>query len=71
MRALDVEEIESSSKIDFKDVLKWMSIKDACKLGASVIARPSKEGCISLAVGGKSFHITHKHDLSKCGPPST
>jgi hypothetical protein len=71
MRALDVEEINSSYKIDLKDVSKWMSIKDACRFGALVIARPSKQGCISLAIGGKSFHIARKHDLNKCGPPST
>jgi hypothetical protein len=39
MRALDVEEMESSSKIDLRDVSWWMSIKDACRLGVSIITR--------------------------------
>jgi hypothetical protein len=29
MQALEAKEMESSSKIDLKDVLWWMSIKDA------------------------------------------
>jgi hypothetical protein len=32
MQALDVKEMESSSKINLRDVLWWMSIKDAYKL---------------------------------------
>jgi hypothetical protein len=48
MQALDVEEMESYSKINLKDVSWWMSIKDACIFGVLVIARPSKERCISL-----------------------
>jgi hypothetical protein len=31
MRALDAKKMESSSKIDLKDVPQWMSIKDVCK----------------------------------------
>jgi hypothetical protein len=62
MRGLDVEKMESSSKIDLKDVLWWMSIKNICKLGALVITKLSKEGCISLVIGGRSFHTTCKHD---------
>jgi hypothetical protein len=62
MQALDVEEIESSSKIYPKGVLWWKSIKNACRLGALVIAKLSKERCIPLALGGKPFHITRKHD---------
>jgi hypothetical protein len=65
MQILDVEEIKSSSKIDLKDVSRWMSIEDACRPRALVTARASKEGCISLAIGGKSFRIAYKHDLSK------
>ncbi len=34
MQALDVEEMESSSKIDLRDVLWWKSIKDAYKFRA-------------------------------------
>jgi hypothetical protein len=39
MWVLDVEEIESSFKIDLKDVSWWKSIKNACKLGASINVR--------------------------------
>jgi hypothetical protein len=49
MWALDVKEIESSSKIDLRDVLWWKSIKNACKLKAPVTAKHSKERCISPA----------------------
>jgi hypothetical protein len=48
MQVLDVEEMESSSKIDLRDVSWWMSIKDVYRLGVPVIARLSKEMCISL-----------------------
>jgi hypothetical protein len=48
MWALDDEEMESFSKIDLRDVLWWKSIKDACKLGAPITTRFSKERCISL-----------------------
>jgi hypothetical protein len=41
-----------SSKIDLRDVLWWMSIKDVYRPRASIIARLSKERCISLAIGG-------------------
>jgi hypothetical protein len=41
MWALDVEEMESSSKIN---VLWWMSIKDAYRPRVSVIARFQKKG---------------------------
>jgi hypothetical protein len=44
MRTLDVKEMESSSKIDLKDVLWWMYIKDACRVGVLVIAKLSKKG---------------------------
>jgi hypothetical protein len=39
MQALDAKEIESSSKIELKDVSWWTSIKDAYKLVASIIAK--------------------------------
>jgi hypothetical protein len=55
-------EMESSSKIDLRDVSWWKSIKNACRLGASIIVKLSKEGCISLAIKGKSFCTAHKHD---------
>jgi hypothetical protein len=50
MRSLDVEKMESSSKIDLKDVSWWMSIKNVCKLGALVTTKLSKERCISLII---------------------
>jgi hypothetical protein len=71
MWALDAKEMESSSKIGLRDVSWWMSIKDAYRLGVLVIAKLSKEGCISLAIGRRPFRSTHKHDWSRCGPPST
>jgi hypothetical protein len=39
MLTLDVEEMESCSKINLKDVLWWMSIKDAYKLETFIIAK--------------------------------
>jgi hypothetical protein len=39
MQALDVEEMESSSKIDLRDVLWWKSIKNVYRLGALIIAK--------------------------------
>jgi len=62
MWVLDVEEMESSSKIYLRDVLWCMSIKGACTLGVPVTTKVSKERCISLVVGGRSFHVAHKHD---------
>jgi len=56
MCALNDEEMESSFKIDLRDVLWWKSIKDACKPGAPVIVKFSKERCISLATRGS--HLT-------------
>jgi hypothetical protein len=54
--------MESSSKIDLKDVSWWMFIKDACKPRVLVTAKLSKEECISLTARGRSFSATHKHD---------
>jgi hypothetical protein len=48
MQALDAKEMESSSKIDLRDVSWWMSIKEACRLGAPISTRLSKERSISL-----------------------
>jgi hypothetical protein len=62
MWAPDAKEMGSSSKIDLKDVLWWMFIKDACKLEALIIVRLLKEGCISLATRRKLSCVTHKHD---------
>jgi hypothetical protein len=54
--------MKSSSKINVKDVLWWKTIKDVCKHGAPIIVRLSKEGCISLVVGGTPSHATCKQD---------
>jgi hypothetical protein len=62
MWVLDAKEMESSSKIDLRDVSWWMSIKDAYRLGAVVIAKFSKEGCIFLIVGRRPSCTTCKHD---------
>jgi len=62
MQALDVEEMESSSKIDLKDVSWWKSIKDAYRLNASITTKFSKERCISLVARGMPSRIAHKHD---------
>jgi hypothetical protein len=63
MRTLDVEEMESSSKINnLRDVAWWMSIKNAYRLGALLIARFSKERCISLAARGRPSCVACKHD---------
>jgi hypothetical protein len=51
--ALDVEEMESSFKIDLRNVSWWMSIKDNCRLKTIITTRLSKEMCISLATRGK------------------
>ncbi len=39
MQALNVKEMESSFKINLKDVLWFTSIKDAYKLGVSIIVK--------------------------------
>jgi hypothetical protein len=62
MSVSDVKEMESSSKIDLKDVSWWKSIKDVYKHGVPVIAKFSKEGCISLIVRKKPSCVAHNHD---------
>jgi hypothetical protein len=57
---VDVEEMESSSKIDPRDVLWWKSIKDACRPRALIITKFSKEGCISLVATGRPSCIAGK-----------
>ncbi len=71
MQALDVEEMESCSKIDLKDVSWCKSIKDTYKLGVMVTIKLLKERCITLVARGRPSHIACKHDWNKCGPPST
>ncbi len=67
MRILNAKGMESSSKIDLRDVSWWMSLKDAYRPRAPITAILLKEGCIPLAVGGRTFHVGHKHDRSECG----
>jgi hypothetical protein len=62
MWAINVEEMESSSRIDLRDVSWWMSIKDAYKPRALITVRLSKERCNSLVARGKPSHVAHKHD---------
>jgi hypothetical protein len=62
MQALDVEEIESLSKIDVRDVSWWMSIRNVGRPITLVTAKLSKGGCISLTIGGKPSRAAHKHD---------
>jgi len=59
---LETEEMESSSKINLKDMSLWMSIKDAYRLETLITTKLSKEGCISLVVGRRTFHVARKHD---------
>jgi hypothetical protein len=40
--------MESSSKIDLRDVSWWMSIKNAYRFGVLLTVKFSKEKCISL-----------------------
>jgi len=68
--ALDADKMESSSKINLRDVSWWMCIKDAYTLGVSITTKFSKKRCISLAIKRPSC-ATYKHDWNKCGPPST
>jgi hypothetical protein len=42
MWALNAKKMESSSKIDLKDVSWWISIKNVCKLKAFIIIGLSK-----------------------------
>jgi hypothetical protein len=39
MQVLDVEKMESSSKVNLKDMSWWTSIKDVYRHGALIIAR--------------------------------
>jgi hypothetical protein len=62
MWALEAKEMESSSKIDLKDVSWWMSIKHVYKPRMQVIVKLSKEGCISLAIGGRLSQAAQRHN---------
>jgi hypothetical protein len=62
MQDLDAKKMESSSKIDLKNVSWWMSIKNIYKPRALITAKFSKEGCISLVVGRKPSSVARKHD---------
>jgi len=62
MRALDAKEMESSPKIEFKNMSWWMFIKDAYKLGVLIIAKLSKNKCVFLAMKRKLSQTTQRHD---------
>ncbi len=57
MRSLDVEEMESSSKINLNDVSWCMSIKNVSTLALG--SRPRQRGCKSAGQeeAGESHHI--------------
>jgi hypothetical protein len=71
MWVLNVKEMESSFKINLRDVLWWKTIKDVYRHVASIITKFSKERCISLVVKGRPSCTTRKQDWSRWGPPST
>jgi len=54
--------MESSSKINLKDMSWWMSIKEFHRFRAPITTKISKERYISLVARGKPFHATRKHD---------
>jgi len=54
--------MESSFKIDLRDVSWWLSIKEACRFGPPIIAKFSKEGSISLVAGGRPSCVARKYD---------
>jgi len=68
MRALEAKEMESSSKIDLKDVSWWMFIKNAYRHGALVTTTLSKERCTSPATKIKLSQTTWGQDWRGCGP---
>jgi hypothetical protein len=56
---MDVEKMESSFKIDLRDVSWWMSVKNVYRPKVLVIVKLSKEGCISLSIrnNNNSFKV--------------
>jgi hypothetical protein len=60
MEVLEVEEMESSSKIDLKNLSRWMSIKDAYRFRASITNKFSKEGYIYLIVGRRLSQVAQR-----------
>jgi hypothetical protein len=52
--------MESSSKINLRDVLWWKTIKNVCRHGETITTMLSKEGCISLVVKGRPSYATRK-----------
>jgi hypothetical protein len=61
MWALKVMEMESSLKINLKDV-SWRSIKKAYKLGVPIIAKLFFFLSTSLAIKRRLFWVAQKHD---------
>jgi hypothetical protein len=62
MQFLNVEEMESSYKIDLRDMSWWMSNKETHKPRVPVTAKLSKERWISLVIRGSPSHVTPRHD---------
>jgi len=60
MQVLDAELMESSSKIDLRDVSWWKPIKDAYRPKVLIIAKFSKKMCISLVARGRPFCAPRK-----------
>ncbi len=59
---ISCNEMESSSKIDLKDVSWWMSIKDTYRFGALVTSKLQKKRCMFLVARWRLFRATRKHD---------
>jgi len=70
MRALEAKEMESSSKINLKDVSWWMSIKDVYRPGALVTTKLSKEKCTFLTTRGRLSQIAWRQNWRRSRPPS-
>jgi hypothetical protein len=54
--------MESSFKIDLRDVSWWMSIKEACRPKALITTRFLKEESISLVAGSRPSCAARKYD---------
>jgi hypothetical protein len=62
MWVLNAKEMESSFKINLKDVLWCMSIKNAYRLGALITIKLSKERCVTLVTEGRLSWGAWKHE---------
>jgi hypothetical protein len=46
-----------------------VDVHQRCRHGVLIIAKLSKEGCISLVARRRPFRVAHKHDLKKVWAP--